>query len=86
MALAQHKVDFLYRLLAMAGRGTGAERRQEGGFLHPVTPGFPARQTPGLPRQVVERHLDRGETAAEARSVDGVIRLREDRALNRPRG
>ena len=82
MALAQHKVDFVDCLLAMAGRGTGAERRQEGGFLHQAAPGFPARQAPGLLRQVLKRHLHRSETAAKARRIDGVIRFIRLRILH----
>ena len=77
MALFEHPVDLALGLLAMAGGPARTERRPELRVCHPVAPRLPARQTLRLAWQVLERHLDRLETAAQTLGTDlAVIALR----------
>src|SRR3954451_20318902 len=76
VALAEDPVDLVSGLLSVAGRAAAAQRRGRLGARQPVTPGTPAREAPGLPRQVVERQLDRLKPAAERQRFDRAIRFR----------
>src|SRR5690242_2191698 len=49
MALAQHPIDLVARLLAMAGRQARTQRRAEFRMGHPRPPRLPALEPPRLP-------------------------------------
>src|SRR5438067_7863383 len=76
MALAQHKIDLLSRLLAITGRPARTERGTEFRACHAVAPRLPAHEPFRLVRQVFDRRPERCETAAETRGTHhAVIRL-----------
>ena len=73
MAFAEHLVDFVSGLLAMAGRRTGAERRFERRNFCGLPPDPSAGHAPGLARQIIQRQLQGLEPAAEACGIDQAI-------------
>ena len=73
MAFDEHLIDLVNRLSAIAGRKARPQRRPELRSFRSLPPHPPARETPGLARQIREREFQGLEPAAEARGIDEAI-------------
>ena len=73
MAFDEHFIDFVNRFPAIAGRMARPERRPELQSFCVLPPKPPARETPGLARQILERELEGLEPKAEARGAHEAI-------------
>ena len=73
MAFGQDLVDLMGLPLAESRRPTDAYWRRELRTALFDGPGSPAREALGLARQVFQRILDGGETAAQRDRIDGIV-------------
>jgi hypothetical protein len=73
MAFGEHLIDLVNRLPAVAGRMARPERRPELRILRALPPDPPARETPGLARQILERELEGLEPPGEGFGIDEAI-------------
>ena len=73
MAFDEHFIDLVNRLPAIAGGRARPERRPELRTFCVLASYSPARETPGLARQILEREPEGLEPPGEARGVDKAI-------------
>ena len=73
MAFDEHLINFVNCFPAIAGRMARPERRFELQALHLLPPDPPARESPRLAWQILERELEGLEPAAEALGSDKAI-------------
>ena len=85
MAFGEHFIDFVNLLPPVARRRTRPERRFELWIFCGLAFYPPARQTPGLARQILERQLEGLEPPAEAFGVDKAIGRRSGIGYGRVR-
>ena len=85
MAFGEHFIDLVNRFPAVAGRMARPQRRPELRALRVFPPDPPARETPGLARQILERQLEGLEPPAETPGIDKAIGRRSGFGSGRAR-
>ena len=73
MAFGEHLIDLVHRLPAVAGRMAWPERRLELRTWRILPPDPPAREAPGLARQILECHLEGLKPPCKACGIDETI-------------